>query len=68
MLAPFAPFRGYFPDSKSKQFNSHGDDFVISPKRTKTYGRFLGMIFFGGLETPQRTVRQLVARGKNAEK
>jgi hypothetical protein len=36
--------------SRAELFSCSCDDFAISPKKTKTYRRFSGTIFFGGVE------------------
>jgi hypothetical protein len=45
-----------------------GDELSTGPKKTKTYGRFLGMIFFGGFLAPLVPGAQRVEKEKNMKK
>jgi hypothetical protein len=54
--------------SRAELFYCSWDQFVTSPKKTKTYGRFLGTIFFGGAKYALAPDFQWLARQEILQK
>jgi hypothetical protein len=46
----------------------YGDDYNTKPKNQKTYGRFFGMIFFGGFRPTLMAGPQRLAKSKSIKK